>query len=118
MIATFSSDQIGVSDVKKLDIQYLDQRNEVVDAYASHDKLQCAFNLPEPVDLQTGLLKTAQFVKEHVVDKESNTINKDILIPRGFTDIETWFNMPPSWIEWFAQTQKKVFGSAASKAEL
>uniref|UniRef100_A0A7S2BQW5 NAD-dependent epimerase/dehydratase domain-containing protein n=1 Tax=Florenciella parvula TaxID=236787 RepID=A0A7S2BQW5_9STRA len=74
----------------------LPARNEVVDAYASHDKLRCFFNPNTPVPLEEGLKITAEYGK---------TIGK--FEPTGFTDIEVWEKMPPSWVgalhEWEAE---------------
>lgn len=75
-------------------ITYLAKRNEVEDAYASHEKLKCVFNPPPTVDLVTGLKITADYVKKY-----------GSYPPTGFTNIETWQNMPPSWRKWLDITK-------------
>lgn len=76
-------------------IKHLDKRNEVEHAYASHRKLECAFNYQPKVDLVEGLRKTADFVKKHGSAK-----------PTGYSNIEIWQNLPPSWKEYFQDNEK------------
>ena len=83
------------------EIEALEARNEVADAYASHEKLRCFFNPPPPVALEVGLARTAQYAK---------SIGK--FEPTGFTDIEVWDKMPPSWVvalkKWEAEAPAKL----------
>jgi UDP-glucose 4-epimerase len=82
-------------------LKHLEARNEVADAYASHEKLRCFFNPPPPVALEVGLARTAQYAK---------SIGK--FEPTGFTDIEVWDKMPPSWVvalkKWEAEAPAKL----------
>lgn len=76
-------------------INHLDRRNEVEHAYASHRKLKCAFNYEPKVGLTEGLRKTAEFVKLHGSAKQT-----------GYRNIEVRQNMPPSWEEYFRDSEK------------
>jgi len=67
-------------------VKHLHARNEVTDAWASHDKLRCFFNPPKPVPMTEGLKRTAE-----------NVLHVGKFEPTGFSDIEVWKNMPPSW---------------------
>ena len=68
-------------------VNHLEARKEVVDAWASHDKLRCFFNPPPPVTLDVGLARTAEYAK-----------SIGSFEPTGFTDIEVWEHMPASWV--------------------
>ena len=70
------------------DIKYLEQRNEVVHAYSSHEKAEKVFGLNNKTDLETGLKIMADWVKIHGAKKTKN-----------FQDIEIEENLPPSWKE-------------------
>lgn len=69
------------------DIQHLPARNEVVHAYASHQKVRDFFGLGESeVSAEEGIRKMAAWAKIHG--------------PRGgqrFGEVEVLKNMPPSW---------------------
>jgi UDP-glucose 4-epimerase len=45
-------------------IEHRPARNEVVEAYASHDKVRACFGAGEPVDLETGVARMAAWAKE------------------------------------------------------
>ena len=69
------------------DIQYLDARNEVLHAYASHDKARECFDLPESeISIEEGIQRMAGWAKKHG-PRES----------KRFGQIEVRKNMPPSW---------------------
>jgi UDP-glucose 4-epimerase len=68
------------------DLKHLPPREEVVHAYASHDKVRDAFGAGEPIDLRTGIERMAQWVRERGPQS-----------PVEFTDIEIERNLPPSW---------------------
>ena len=70
------------------EIKFLDSRNEVVHAYSSHQKAEKVFNINYKTDLNTGLRKMAEWVKEHGA-KATKT----------FGEIEIEENLPPSWKE-------------------
>jgi UDP-glucose 4-epimerase len=69
-----------------VEITYLDPRNEVVHAYSSHKKAESVFKPKEKTDLETGLQRMAEWVKQHGA---KSTIN--------FSEIEIEDNLPPSW---------------------
>lgn len=83
----------GGKDSVDIKINHLDKRNEIEHAYASHSKLECAFNYQPKVDLVEGLRKTAKFVKIHGSAKQT-----------GYRNIEVRQNMPPSWKEYFRKS--------------
>ena len=70
-------------------IVHLDARKEVEEAYASHEKLRCHLNPPPAVDLRAGLKRTAAYVLKHRGFR-----------PAGYTKIEVYMNLPPSWRDW------------------
>ncbi len=72
----------------KVTLKHLQARNEVVDAYSTHDKSKKFFNIGEPVPLEKGLAPMAEWVKK-VGARESSKF-KNIEIPK---------NLPPSWTE-------------------
>src|SRR5579884_1603395 len=47
------------------DLEHLQARNEVVHAFSDHSKVRQVFDPPEPVDLHTGVRRTAEWVKQH-----------------------------------------------------
>jgi len=75
---------------------HLDPRLEVVHAASDHTKLRCFFpNLPDAVDLETGIGKTVTWV---------NDVGKT-LSPVEFDRVEVMKNMPKSWINKKLQEQ-------------
>lgn len=70
----------------KPEITYLDARNEVVHAYSSHKKAETVFKLKEKTNLEDGLQKMAQWVKQHGAKSTKN-----------FGEIEIEENLPSSW---------------------
>ena len=69
-------------------VTYLDPRNEVVHAYSSHKKAESVFSISNNTDLNTGLRKMAQWVKENGAKTTKN-----------FDEIEIEEKLPPSWKE-------------------
>jgi UDP-glucose 4-epimerase len=67
-------------------IQYLDARNEVQHAFSSHEKVKQVFGEGQPVSLEEGVQKMANWAKQAGA-RESSTFGK----------IEIWRNLPPSW---------------------
>jgi UDP-glucose 4-epimerase len=68
-------------------INHLPARNEVVHAYASHDKLRRFFpNLPAPTSLRDGVARMSAWVRS--VGPQQ---------PTEFSDIEILEKLPPSW---------------------
>lgn len=71
---------------KETDIQFLDQREEVVHAYSDHTQFKAVFNPKPTTSLAEGLAKTAVWVLQHGA-RESST----------FDNIEIKKNLPKSW---------------------
>lgn len=69
------------------EIVHLPPRNEVVDAYSSHNKLKAVFNPLPPLALKDGIERMAKWAKS-AGPRKSNV----------FSNIEIARNMPPSWI--------------------
>jgi len=68
-------------------IRHLEARNEVLHAYASHEKLRrCFRDLPAPTSLNAGISKMAAWVRAMGPRK-----------PTEFGDIEIFDKLPPSW---------------------
>jgi UDP-glucose 4-epimerase len=67
-------------------IDYLPPRNEVVHAFASHDRVRSVFAPPPPVPLETGIARMAAWAREHGARS-----------PVEFDNIEVPVNLPPSW---------------------
>lgn len=67
-------------------IAFLPARNEVVHAFASHAKLQSVFDPPPPIELEEGLRRMAEWVKQQGVRQ-----------PITFDNIEVLKGLPPSW---------------------
>jgi len=77
--------------------QHLDARLEVVHAASDHKKVHCFFpELPDPIDLETGINKTVKWVAE---------VGKT-LAPVEFDKVEVMQSMPKSWINEKLQKQK------------
>ena len=69
-------------------VTHLEKRNEVQQAYATHEKLKCFFNPPPPTPLETGLARTAEWAK--MVGKQ---------IQAGYQDVEICDRVPQSWLK-------------------
>lgn len=72
----------------KLNVQYLDPRNEVKIAFSDHTKAERVFGRRLKTSLRDGVSAMAAWVSEHGA-KESGT----------FEDIEIIEKLPPSWAE-------------------
>ena len=72
----------------KSEINYLAPRNEVVNAYANHDKAKKVFNINSTISLRDGLFKMADWAKKSGSRKS-----------KKFDDIEIMKNLPPVWLE-------------------
>lgn len=68
-------------------IQYLDARNEVLHAYATHDKVKNVFDLGDEVSLEEGIRRMAEWAKQHGARQS-----------QLFKGVEVTRNMPPSWL--------------------
>lgn len=69
------------------EITHLPPRNEVMDAYSSHDKVERIFGHREKVSLEEGLARMAAWVREHGA-REST----------GYEEIEVWKHFPRAWL--------------------
>lgn len=67
-------------------LKYLPARNEVVNAWSDHSKVQKAFGAPKEVSLADGLKKMADWVRSAGVRQS-----------KPFEGIEIEKNLPPSW---------------------
>ncbi|GJM43022.1 MAG: UDP-glucose 4-epimerase [Ardenticatenaceae bacterium] len=74
-------------------IQHLSARNEVVHAYANHDKAQRILGAETTVDLTSGLTEMANWVRQ--VGSRQVTL---------FNNIEISKNLPPSWHEYVSNS--------------
>jgi UDP-glucose 4-epimerase len=71
----------------ELKVDHLPPRNEVVDAWSSHEKARSVFGTPDAyVDLSDGITRMAAWVREHGAQE-----------PSVFEGIEIRRNLPPSW---------------------
>lgn len=73
-----------------VEIQCIEKREEAIHSYADHSKFDAIFNPKEKVQLSTGLLEMAGWVKSHGVQSSSE-----------FEAIEIKHKLPKSW-------QKKI----------
>jgi UDP-glucose 4-epimerase len=69
-------------------LETLAPRNEVAHAFADHAKVRAAFCPPEALDLQTGLARMADWVREHGARDPVNFAGR----------IEISRRLPPSWL--------------------
>lgn len=67
-------------------VNHLPPRNEVQDAYSSHNKIEAVFGNTEGHSLNQGLQKMAQWVKQHGARQSSK-----------FENIEVFKNFPEAW---------------------
>lgn len=67
-------------------INHLPARKEVVDAFASHERVREVFNPPAPISLTEGIERMARWVRAH-----------GPMTPVEFENIEVSINLPPSW---------------------
>jgi UDP-glucose 4-epimerase len=85
-------------------VVYLPARNEVVDAYSSHDKVRQVFGERPPITLSEGLGRMAAWVKQHGARSS-----------REFDDIEVTRNFPAAWA---ARTPRGDPGPAEVSTEM
>lgn len=67
-------------------IEHLPPRNEVVDAFASHEKVRNIFGSSKPVPLSSGIKRMAEWVKKSGPRR-----------PISFSNLEITTNLPHSW---------------------
>jgi len=68
------------------DLRFLPARHEVQHAYATHDKVRAFFDVPEPVDLPTGLARMAAWATQAGSRRTKN-----------FDNIEISAGLPAGW---------------------
>ncbi len=83
-LAHVVADAMGVES----NIIHLPALNEVEHAFSSHDKMHRVFGDWEPVGLEDGVRRMAEWAC--VVGAHSS---------KNFDEIEVWHNLPPSWAE-------------------
>jgi UDP-glucose 4-epimerase len=81
------AETIGAAFGVEPQLVHLESRNEVVHAFSDHSKLQRVFSPGEPVSLQDGVQRMAQWVREHGPCPALEFPGK----------IEVATNLPPSW---------------------
>ena len=69
------------------DVLHLEARNEVVDAFSDHSKMQRTFGTGDPISLHEGIARMARWAREHGPSTPLEFPGK----------IEVATNMPPSW---------------------
>jgi UDP-glucose 4-epimerase len=89
------------------EIVYVPARNEVVNAFSSHERLQRIFGQPPRVSLDEGLSRMADWVRSHGARAS-----------RDFEHIEVRRNFPAAWRAESAQVSGPVEGSASSAGAL
>lgn len=87
----YSVNQLATSVAKAMggepNVAHLPARNEVVNAYSSHDKIRRIFGDRDLVSLDEGLSRMAAWVKQHGVRSSSK-----------FENIEVTKNFPKAWL--------------------
>jgi UDP-glucose 4-epimerase len=68
------------------EIEFLPERNEVLHAYATHEKVRAAFPLAEPTPLEIGIGRMADWARSVGPRKT-----------RDFEGVEVWRSFPPGW---------------------
>lgn len=86
-----------------LEVTYLPARNEVLHAYASHQKAADLLDATPSVSLETGISRMAQWA-QRVGARQG----------QAFTDVEVFKNMPPSWKAW-AQSANGIHKAAVKE---
>ncbi len=78
-------------------LTYLEERNEVVHAYASHEKFKSIFKPVSETSLENGLAKMAFWVKSKLKNPQPVKSSKMKGNGAQFPDIEIEKNLPNSW---------------------
>ena len=79
--------EVAAAFRKKLLVNHLPPRNEVVHAFSDHSKVCAVFSPPMPVGLAVGIQRMANWVKQ-----------RGPMQPVAFQNIEIERKLPPSWI--------------------
>jgi|TARA_B100001971_G_scaffold212991_1_gene244794 UDP-glucose 4-epimerase len=72
----------------ELNVQYLDPRNEVLEAYSDHSKAERILKVSSGISLEKGLRRFAAWAREQGPRSSKDFTDIDIEIP---------INLPPSW---------------------
>jgi len=80
------ADEVARAFGKEPNVRHLDARNEVVDAYSDHSKMQRIFTPGKPIALREGIQQMAEWVKR-----------RGPMAPVQFDNIEIYENLPRSW---------------------
>ena len=80
--------QVAEAMGKQVQVRYVESRNEVMDAYASHQKAYSIFGGQKNTSLKEGLSKMASWAKKTGSKKSSD-----------FSNIEIIEKLPPVWLE-------------------
>ena len=87
----YSVNQLAQSVARAMGVEpnvaHLPARNEVVNAYSSHDKIRKFFGERELVSLDEGLTRMAEWVKQHGARSSSK-----------FENVEVMKNFPKAWL--------------------
>jgi UDP-glucose 4-epimerase len=86
-------------------VKYLPPRNEVKNAFASHEKTEAVFGKRTSIPLEVGLRRMADWVKRHGPMESS-----------VFDAIEVHRNLPPSWAAVSRRMQSKKSHLAESRS--
>jgi UDP-glucose 4-epimerase len=78
--------EVARSMGQEANITYLEARNEVLNAYSAHDKVEAVFGKRRLHSLEEGLHRMASWVQQHGA-RES----------QPFQNIEIRKNLPPAW---------------------
>jgi UDP-glucose 4-epimerase len=81
------TDEIAAAFGVAREVQHLPARHEVVHAFSRQARLRRVFNPAAPIDLHTGILRMAEWVKSRQPSR-----------PVNFSGIEVTKNLPPSWL--------------------
>ena len=81
----------------EVEVNYLEERNEALHAYASHDKFKKVFNPEEGVKLDVGLAKMGTWVKQD--KKKGIELAKQLVKPNKNAKAVRELNMPTPKIE-------------------
>jgi UDP-glucose 4-epimerase len=82
------AEEVAAAFGKPVRIKHLPPRNEVVHAFSDHGRAQRVFRPPEPIELKSGVLRMADWVRR-----------RGPTAPVRFSNIEIPRNLPPSWME-------------------
>jgi UDP-glucose 4-epimerase len=87
----YSVNELALATAQAMDVEpaikYLPPRNEVLNAYSSHEKVQRVFGPQKLTSLEAGLASMAAWVRQHGARSSQK-----------FKDIEVMKNFPQAWL--------------------